>query len=58
MKNNKIKVNEIDISYRDRNGENYISLTDIAKIKNAEHPAEIVRNWLRTRMAVEFLGVW
>ena len=36
----------------------YISLTDIAKFKNAEHPDDVIRNWLRNRNTVEFLGVW
>lgn len=36
----------------------YISLTDIAKFKNAEHCDDLIRNWLRNRNTVEFLGVW
>jgi hypothetical protein len=38
--------------------DDYISLTDIAKYKNPEFPAEVVRNWLRTRFTIEFLGAW
>ncbi len=38
--------------------EDYISLTDIAKYKNPDHPDDVIRNWLRTRDTVEFLGVW
>ena len=37
--------------------EDYISLTDIAKYKNPDHPDDVIRNWLRTRDTVEFLGV-
>jgi hypothetical protein len=36
----------------------YLSLTDIAKFKNPEFPADVVKNWLRTRYAIEFLGIW
>jgi hypothetical protein len=36
----------------------FISLTDIAKYKNAEDPRFVVQNWMRTRSTVEFLGVW
>ena len=36
----------------------YISLTDIAKFKNADHSDDVIRNWLRNRNTVEFLGVW
>ena len=35
-----------------------ISLTDIAKFKNLDHPDDVIRNWLRNRNTVEFLGVW
>ena len=38
--------------------DDYISLTDIAKYKNPEFPADVVKNWLRTRFAIEFLGIW
>ena len=38
--------------------DDFISLTDIAKQRNPEFPAEVVRNWLRTRFAIEFIGVW
>jgi hypothetical protein len=36
----------------------YISLTDIAKFKNADHSDDVIRNWLRNRNTIEFLGVW
>jgi hypothetical protein len=38
--------------------EDYISLTDIARFKNADHPDDVIRNWLRNRNSIEFLGVW
>jgi len=38
--------------------DDYISLTDIARYKNPEFPADVIKNWLRTRFAIEFLGVW
>ncbi|WP_125005730.1 KilA-N domain-containing protein [Clostridium tagluense] len=33
-------------------------LTDIAKYKNLDSPADIVKNWLRSRSTIEFLGLW
>ena len=36
----------------------YISLTDIAKYKNPQDANEIIRNWLRNRNTIEFLGIW
>ena len=38
--------------------ENYISLTDIARFKNPEAPADVVKNWMRTRATIDFLGLW
>ena len=35
-----------------------ISLTDIARFKNQDHPDDVIRNWLRSRNTVEFLGLW
>lgn len=40
------------------NEDDYISLTDIAKHKNSESPADVVKNWLRNRSTIEFLGLW
>ena len=38
--------------------EDFISLTDIAKHRNPDAPADIVKNWMRTRSTIEFLGLW
>ncbi|MCI6711968.1 MAG: KilA-N domain-containing protein [Firmicutes bacterium] len=40
------------------NSNDYISLTDIAKYKNPEAPADIIKNWMRIRNTIEFLGLW
>lgn len=44
------------IAYEDQ--QDYISLTDIAKQKNPDAPADIIKNWLRSRSTIEFLGLW
>ncbi len=36
----------------------YISLTDIAKYKNPLLPADVVKNWLRNKETIAFLGLW
>lgn len=36
----------------------YISLTDIAKFRNPDAPADIIKNWLRTRSTIDLLGLW
>ena len=35
----------------------YLSLTDIAKYKSSE-PNDVIKNWLRNRDTIEFLGLW
>lgn len=55
-----IHANGVDISVVTTVGseEDYISLTDIARHKNPEFPADVVKNWLRIRSTIEFLGLW
>ena len=36
----------------------YISLTDITRYKNVHEPKDVVKNWLRVRDTIEFLGLW
>lgn len=36
----------------------YVSLTDIARYKNKEEPKDVVKNWLRVKNTIEFLGLW
>lgn len=53
-----LRVKEQDISIIYKKDEDYISLTDIARIKNADEPKDVVKNWFRNRNTVEFLGLW
>lgn len=36
----------------------YISLTDIAKLKNKEEPNVVVANWFCNYNTIEYLGIW
>lgn len=38
--------------------DDYISLTDMAKFKNAKEPKDVVKNWIRLRNTIEYLGLW
>ncbi len=38
--------------------DDYLSLTDIARYKNSDHTDDLIRNWLRNRNTLEFLGIW
>ena len=58
MANEKMKVQGIEIQYKQINENDFISLTDIARYKNADYPSDIIQNWMRNRSTVEFLGLW
>jgi hypothetical protein len=37
----------------------FISLTDMANAKESEsRAADIIKNWIRTRYTLEFIGTW
>ena len=58
MKNKIITVQNININIKNLNKSEYISLTDIARSKNADEPKDVVKNWLRNKNTLEFLGLW
>jgi hypothetical protein len=57
-KDQKIKVEGIEIVTFTKNDIDFISLTDIARRKNPTFPADVIKNWMRTRSTIEFLGLW
>ncbi len=54
----KIEVLNQDVSVATIKEEDYISLTDIARYKNQKRTDDLIRNWLRNRNTLEFLGIW
>ena len=57
-KRTSIEVQGGTVTVLSQNQQDIFCLTDIAKFKNPDHPDDVIRNWLRTRSTVEFLGVW
>jgi len=57
-KNKKINVKGLEVVTFKKDERDYISLSDIAKFKDSERSDYIVQNWMRTRSAVEFMGLW
>ena len=54
----KINVKDAEITVISVDERDYISLTDMANAKNSEsRAADIIKNWLRNRYTLEFLGV-
>lgn len=54
----KLQVQDTLVALTRINEEDYLSLTDIARVKNSTEPKDVVKNWLRTRSTIEFLGLW
>jgi len=54
----KIVVLDKEIRYQKRNEDYYICITDIARKKNPIEPKDVVKNWMRNKNTVAFLGLW
>ncbi len=57
-KNREIEVLDTRVTIARLAEENYISLTDIARHRDADRSDDLIRNWVRSRNTLEFLGVW
>jgi hypothetical protein len=57
-KNKKIEVIGREISLYSEKSDDYISLTDMARYRDSERTNYIIQNWMRTRSAIEFCGLW
>ena len=57
-RNNQLTVKGADIRIITGKQQDYISLTDIARYKKKERTDDLIRNWIRNRNTVEFIGIW
>jgi hypothetical protein len=57
-KNKTIDVHGTEILIYSENETEYISLTDIARFRDAERSDYILQNWMRNRSTIEFIGLW
>ena len=53
-----IHINGSDIVVLKEKADDYISLTDMAKYKNAEATGIVISHWLSTRYALDYLGIF
>lgn len=53
-----IHINGSDIVVLKQNTDDYISLTDMAKYKNAEATGIVISHWLSARYALDYLGIF
>ena len=56
--NKTINVQGNEIALFSQKEEDYLSLTDIARYKNPDHPADVIKNWTRSKDTIDFLGLW
>lgn len=56
-KNKVIHVKSTEIKALSINGLDYICITDIAKQKNPTEPKDVVKNWMRLKNTIEYLGL-
>lgn len=54
----KILVKGEEIAIYSNDNIEYVSLTDIARHKNPLEPKDVVKNWMRSRTTIEFIGLW
>ena len=55
----KIKVKDTEIAILLVEEQDYISLTDMANAKESlSRAADTIKNWIRTRYTLEFIGTW
>ncbi len=55
----KITVQDTEVTIISRNDADYISLTDMANgRKESNRAADVIKNWMRSRYTIEFLGTW
>ena len=57
-KGNKLQVQGTVVRVMKHNGADYVCITDIAALRNPVEPKDVVKNWMRSRATVSFLGLW
>ena len=57
-KTSKIEVLSTAVTVQHLNDDDYISLTDIARHRDVDRSDDLIRNWVRNRNTIEFLGIW
>ncbi|MEM6965212.1 MAG: KilA-N domain-containing protein [Bacteroidota bacterium] len=55
---NKIEVQGLTIRIERVDSSNYISLTDIAKVRESSEPRFLIRSWIKNTSTQEFLSEW
>jgi len=54
----KILINGLEVTLKGIGEATYISLTDMARLKNPEFPAEVIINWMSNKNSFDFYCLW
>ena len=55
---NKITIKNIDISITGITDDDFVSLTDMARLVNKDDPRYPIQNWMRLKDTIEYIGLW
>jgi hypothetical protein len=53
-----VSVQGTEVAILRHNQDDYISLTDMAKHKNAEIPGTVISHWMSTNFSINYMGLW
>lgn len=54
----KIITDGLEIAVIEKDNEEYVSLTDMAKFKDRDATGIVIANWLSTKYTIQFMGAW
>lgn len=57
-KSNTLKIKDTSVRTIKVGQWDYICITDIARLKNPAEPKDVVKNWMRVKNTIEYLGLW
>lgn len=58
IKKQKITVTNIPISIVSGQKGDYICITDMVKANDSRRAADVIKNWIRSKSTLDFLGAW
>ena len=58
VKKESVNVQGTEVCVLTHRQDNYISLTDMAKHKNAEIPGTVISHWMSTNFSINYMGLW
>jgi len=53
-----VTVQGTEVAVLTHRQDDYISLTDMAKFKNAEIPGTVISHWMSTVFSINYMGLW